>query len=49
MQSTLEIFKIILVDASQSPSIYYLEDLQGEPRKGIFYREELISTALPDI
>ena len=37
IQNTLEIFKIIRVDNAQSPTIYFLEDLQGEPIKGIFY------------
>ena len=37
IQNTLEIFKIIRVDNTQSPTIYFLEDLQGEPIKGIFH------------
>ena len=49
IQNTLEICKIIIVDNTQSPTIYFLEDLQGEPIKGIFYREELISTTPPEI
>ena len=49
IQNTLEIFKIIRVDTTQSPTIYFLEDLQGEPIKGIFYREELIPTTPPEI
>ena len=49
IQNTLEIFKIIRVDTTQSPTIYFLEDLQGEPIKGIFYREELIPTTQPEI
>ena len=49
IQNTLKIFKIIRVDTTQSPTIYFLEDLQGEPIKGIFYREELIPTTRPDI
>ena len=28
----------------QTPTIYFLEDLQGESIKGTFYREELIPT-----
>ena len=48
VQNTLEIFKIRATDASQSPVIYHLEDLNGEPIKGIFYREELIPTKLPE-
>ena len=42
----LEILKIrpTRVDTTQSPTTYFLEDLQGEPIKDIFYREELIST-----
>ena len=44
----LEIFKITCVDTTQSPTIYFLEDLQGEPIKGIFYREELIPTTPPE-
>ena len=45
---TLEIFKIIRVDNTQSPTIYFLEDLEGESIKGIFYREELIPTTPPE-
>ena len=48
IQNTLEIFKIIRVDNTQSPTIYFLEDLEGEPIKGIFYREELIPTIPPE-
>ena len=48
IQNTLEIFKITRVDTTQTPAIYFLEDLQGEPIKGIFYREELIPTTLPE-
>ena len=48
IQITLEIFKIIRVDNTQSPTIYFLEDLQGEPIKGIFYREELIPATPPE-
>ena len=49
IQNTLEIFKIIRVDTTHSPTIYFLEDLQREPIKGIFYREELIPTTLSEI
>ena len=48
IQNTLEIFKVIRVDNTQSPTIYFIEDLQGEPIKGIFYREELIPTTPPE-
>ena len=48
-QNTLEMFRITRVDTKQTPPIYILEDLQGEPVKGIFYREELISTIQPDL
>ena len=48
IQTTLEIFKIIRVDTTQSPTIYFLEDLQGEPIKGIFY-SELIPTTPSEI
>ena len=34
LQNTLEIFKIVHVDTKQSPTIYHLEDLEGEPIKG---------------
>ena len=47
IQNTLEIFKIAAVDSSQSPTIYLLRDLEEEPIKGIFYREELIPTDIP--
>ena len=49
IQNTLEIFKISRVDTKQTPTIYYLEDLEGEPIKGVFYREELIPTSLPEL
>ena len=48
IQNTLEIFKITHVDTTQSPTIYFLEDLRGEPIKDLFYREELIPTAPPE-
>ena len=48
IQNTVEIFKIRDINKSQSPVVYYLEDLQGEPIKGIFYREELIPVKLPE-
>ena len=47
IQNTVEIFKIIRVDTSQTPTAYYIEDLEGEPIKGIFYREELIPVSIP--
>ena len=47
IQNTLEIFRIVRIDTTQSPTIYFLEDLQGEPLKGAFYREELIPTTPP--
>ena len=47
IQNTFEIFKIVRIDTTQSPTVYFLEDLQGEPIKGIFYREELIPTTPP--
>ena len=43
-----EIFKVIGVDNTQSPTIYFIEDLQGEAIKGIFYREELVPTSPPE-
>ena len=48
VQNTVEIFRIRKVDTSQKPTVYLLDDLQGEPIKGIFYREELIPTNLPE-
>ena len=48
IQNTLEIFRIKKIDEKQVPTVYYLEDLQGEPIKGIFYREELVPTKLPE-
>lgn len=47
IQNTYEIFKIATIDKSQIPSVYYLEDLAGEPVLGLFYRDELIPTNLP--
>ena len=48
IQNTLEIFKVRKVDKKYYPTVYYLEDLQGEPVEGIFYREELIPCSLPE-
>ena len=49
VQNTIEIFKIRLVDSTQHPVVYYLEDLNGEPITGVFYREELTPTHLPEV
>ena len=49
IQNTIEIFKIQKVDSSQNPTVYYLEDLNKEPIIGVFYREELIPTHLPEV
>ena len=43
IQNTLEILKILRVDNTQSPTIYFLEDLE-EPIKGIFHREVIPTT-----
>ena len=48
VQNSIEIFKVHRIDTSQNPTVYYLEDLNSEPIKGIFYREELTPTHLPD-
>ena len=48
MQNTIEIFKIQSTDTSQNPMVYYLEDLNSEPITGIFYRDELTPTHLPE-
>ena len=48
IQNTQEIFKVIRVDNTQSLTIYFIEDLQGEPIKGMFYREELVPTTQPE-
>lgn len=48
VQNTIEIFRIAKVDTSQKPTVYLLDDLQGERIKGIFYREELTPTNLPE-
>ena len=47
VQNTIEIFKIYQIDTSQNPTVYYLEDLNGDPITGIFYRDELTPTHLP--
>ena len=49
IQNTYEIFKIRSVDKTQKPAAYYLEDLNGEEIKGIFYREELVPVSLPEL
>ena len=48
VQNTIEIFRIRKVDTSQKPTVYLLSDLQGEIIKGIFYRDELTPTNLPE-
>ena len=45
---TGEIFKINKIKNTEPPS-YILEDLQGEKITGIFYRQELQKTELPEI
>ena len=49
VQNTIEIFKIHRIDTSQNPTVYYLHDLNGEPITGIFYRDELTPTHLPEL
>ena len=48
IQNTFEIFKIRKIDHSQYPTVYLLEDLRGDPVKGIFYKEEIVPTELPE-
>ena len=48
IQNTLEIFQIKSVNITQKPTVYFLQDLSGEPIKGIFYRQELTPTNLPE-
>ena len=48
VQNTIEIFRIKKIDKKEKPIAYYLEDLHGEDIKGIFYREELVPSHLPD-
>ena len=48
VQNTIEIFKIRSVDSSQNPTVYYLEDLNGDPITGVLYRDELTPTHLPE-
>ena len=47
VQNTKEIFKIKNINSLFSPKTYYLEDLEGEPIIGTFYREELVPTSVP--
>ena len=47
IQNTLEIFRIREVNSNFDPKVYHLEDLEGEPIIGSFYREELIPTVIP--
>ena len=47
-QTTEEIFIVDRIDKTQNVTGYYLRDLDGEPIKGIFYREELVKTSMPD-
>ena len=47
VQNTIEIFRVRNIDKSQNPIVYHLEDLNGDPISGIFYRYELTPTQLP--
>ena len=47
IQNTEEIFKIKSIDNNYIPTVYYLEDLEGEEIKGKFYRDELIPCEVP--
>lgn len=47
-QNTIEIFRIRSVDKSQNPTVYYLKDLADEDIDGVFYRDELTPTQIPD-
>ncbi|CAB0042874.1 unnamed protein product [Trichogramma brassicae] len=38
---TIEIFKIKHISEARQPSVYYVEDLAGEPIDGFFYEQEL--------
>lgn len=49
VQNTLEIFKIRFINRTQTPTTYYLSDLNGENIEGVFYFEELIPTSIPDV
>ena len=49
VNNTEEIFKIRKIDTSENNiPVYYLEDLAGDDIEGIFYKEELIKTKLPE-
>ena len=48
VQNTIEIFRIKKIDQKHKPTVYYLEDLQEGDIKGIFYRDELVPTKLPE-
>lgn len=46
--NTEENFRIREIDRRQRVRAYLLEDLDGTPLDGIFYREELVRTTLPE-
>lgn len=48
INNTEEIFKIARIDTSHAVPTYHLKDLEDEDIEGVFYREELIKTSLPD-
>ena len=48
IQNTVEIFKVREVDKKYYPTVYYLEDLQGEAIDDIFYRQELTPCSIPE-
>ena len=48
IQNTEEIFIVNAIDKEQRPPIYQLKDLRGEEISGIFYREELIKSRMPE-
>ena len=48
IQNTEEIFRIKSIDNNYIPTVYYLEDLEGEEIKGKFYRDELTPCEVPE-
>ncbi len=46
--NTEELFRIIKIDTTKTVPVFTIQDLSGETIEGIFYRDELIKSALPD-
>ena len=44
-----EVFRVVKIDLTDTPTMYSIEDLRGEKIDGKFYKEELQRISMPDI